>query len=601
MGKPGTGTRKYIRKKFLAISLAFFMLSIGAFPFLDQESNQSQIVPPNTGSLSGTRAPQTLETEHFTITFQEGMEMFATEAINIAEEIYPDAIQLANYTPDEKISIDIKGFQKFRCLANTGDYDGIHIVFQSEWSIDWASNWGNRGNLEPIIAHELHHVLLCQKFDVVNMLYSTLPWWYYDGLADYFSSGYSDDKLRNAYSMHTKYYLEEDELMMLDEMLDWGGYSGIQGYVEGFSVFTYIEETFGQQTMTSFIENSEKNQSVHDGFMGTFGQTQDQFQTEWLDWLHNNFTKDVVTDYTTFGEPLTNTTEAGLKIPTSWRDGRILYTSDIHGTMEIFSMNDNGTDIQRLTNNYYTIDTDAKYSHDASKIMFTSDRGMNFGVYIMDADGNNVTILVDDQYLNFAGSWSPGGDEVTFISNRAGNYDIYSMNTDGTGISQLTTDAGSDGNPVFSPSGEKLLFVSDRAGTFQLFIMDSDGSNVEQLTFFTGDVTTVNSISWSPDGKKVMFEVLGQYYSRSIHEMSLDDLEPVELIGPLSNTTYTNVRFPVWSEDAEEIVFTSAGEIYTYEVFESPSTSTDSILIFIGILLTTVIGALLVGVIRKYS
>ncbi len=605
MKKLGNGSSKHRGRLSIAIILVFFMLSIGIFSFLvpamDQDMNQGQIDIHDQDLIQGTRASQTMETEHFRITYEEGQESFAQKVIDTAEEIYPEASLLANHTLDTKLLISIPQCLQYTCWLNTGGYSGINIAFQSEWSVNWAYTWGTNGRVAPIIAHEVHHALLCKKLDVSNLMYSGLPWWYYDGLADYFSDQYYDGMLKDSNPATMSIYMEYDALKMLDDMTTWEGRLGSHGYVEGYSVFTYIAEEHGPEALSSFIENSERNQSVHDGFTLTFNMTQDEFQTLWLDWLANDYTKDIEWERTILGGPLTNTSADGTKIPTSWVDGRILYVSDKHGTLDIFSVKEDGTDIQRLTDNYDIIDTDARYSPDAGTIMFTSDRGEGHGVHLMDHDGSNVRALVDDQHLNFAGSWAPDGESMTFTSDRNGNYDIFSINKDGTAMEELTNDPGSDGNPIFSPDGKKIMFVSDRTGSFQIFMMDRDGENVEQVTDMAGDITSGTPLFWSPDGKNIIFEVKDSYL-QTMYTMSLDDLEPQVLFAPTGNTTGTNIRCPLWSEDGNSIVFPNYGEIFIYEVYEPvPSSNNDFILIFIGILLTTIIGTLLIWVIRKYS
>lgn len=51
-------------------------------------------------------------------------------------------------------------------------------------------------------------------------------------------------------------------------------------------------------------------------------------------------------------------------------------------------------------------------------------------------------------------AWSPDGSEITFDRDLGGvNFEIYLMNADGTGVRRLTNDPADDFAPAWSPAG----------------------------------------------------------------------------------------------------------------------------------------------------
>ena len=77
---------------------------------------------------------------------------------------------------------------------------------------------------------------------------------------------------------------------------------------------------------------------------------------------------------------------------------------------------------------------------------------------------------------------------MAFSSNRDGDFEIFVMNADGTEVTPLTQHSAGvfDGFPRWSPDGTHLAFHSNRDGVFQVFAMNADGTGVIQLTHAGG-------------------------------------------------------------------------------------------------------------------
>ena len=68
------------------------------------------------------------------------------------------------------------------------------------------------------------------------------------------------------------------------------------------------------------------------------------------------------------------------------------------------------------------------------------------------------------------------------MSKRDGNYEIYIMNADGSNVTRLTDNPAEDTFPSLSPDGKRIAFQSARDGYNEIYVMDSDGSKVTRLT-----------------------------------------------------------------------------------------------------------------------
>ena len=84
-------------------------------------------------------------------------------------------------------------------------------------------------------------------------------------------------------------------------------------------------------------------------------------------------------------------------------------------------------------------------------------------------------------------AWSPNCSKIAFHSDRDGSYEIYVMDADGTDITRLTNNPADDGDPTWSPDGEQIVFHSNRSGSFEIYVMNADGSGQTRLTNNTSD------------------------------------------------------------------------------------------------------------------
>ena len=182
-------------------------------------------------------------------------------------------------------------------------------------------------------------------------------------------------------------------------------------------------------------------------------------------------------------------------------NGRLSFTSHRDNNNEIYSMNADGSDVQRLTNN--ALDDDgAVWSPDGTKIAFGRQaQGSKYGVWVMNADGNDAHQLSPADADDATPSWSPDGSKLVFESFRTNEFEIWVMNVDGSGASNLTNNPGSwDNGPAWSPDGTKIAFYSYRDGNAEIYVMNSDGSNQTRLT---NNSVFDGAPKWSSDGSRI--------------------------------------------------------------------------------------------------
>lgn len=159
------------------------------------------------------------------------------------------------------------------------------------------------------------------------------------------------------------------------------------------------------------------------------------------------------------------------------------------------------------------------WSPDGKKIVFASNRDRNLEIYVMDIDGGKQIRLTDNKTRDSWPAWSPDGKKIVFESNRDENLEIYVMDADGKNQTRLTHNPSREAIPTWAPDGSKILFQSDRDGDWEIYTMNPNGTDERQLT--SNNAFDGNAF-WSPDGKQILFNSTRDVKNDQIYVMNAD-------------------------------------------------------------------------------
>lgn len=195
---------------------------------------------------------------------------------------------------------------------------------------------------------------------------------------------------------------------------------------------------------------------------------------------------------------------------------------------------------------------DPQFAPDGREIVFVSNRSGRSKLWIMDRDGGNPRLLVDDEGSESSPVWSPRGDRIAFSRGGEAGPDLWLVARSGGTPTRVTSDPEGERAAAWSPDGTRIAFLSDRAGHQDVWVADVASGEVRQLTFETNPWDEFRwAPEWSPDGRSIA------YVSNRSDPLE-DDLWVVDVASgdtrKLTSTAYV-MSNPIWSPDGRAIAF----------------------------------------------
>jgi Tol biopolymer transport system component len=151
---------------------------------------------------------------------------------------------------------------------------------------------------------------------------------------------------------------------------------------------------------------------------------------------------------------------------------------------------------------------DPSYSPDGKKIAFASNRSGTLEIYTINADGTGTFQVTHNNTANDRHpSYSPDGKKIAYAGkdgSQINDYEIYTINADGTGTFQVTHNDANDYHPSYSPDGQKIAYSGyddvvypghpAASKDFEIYTINADG--VGRRVKLTNDDTNDYEPSW---------------------------------------------------------------------------------------------------------
>jgi eukaryotic-like serine/threonine-protein kinase len=197
------------------------------------------------------------------------------------------------------------------------------------------------------------------------------------------------------------------------------------------------------------------------------------------------------------------------------------------------------------------------------QIAFASTRsGGNPQIYLSDLTGEDVLPLTNLPDGACQPAWSPDGSQLVFVSPCHRWTDVsepplkdtalYIINADGSNLTPLPTVPGGDFEPAWSPDGKRIAFSSLRDGRPLIYLLNLEDQSVTRLTEPTPDLDAARQPSWSPFNNQLAYAArrFGAYQIWTMTDTGQGQQQIVR-----SGPEFWDY-LPIWSPDAKTILFT---------------------------------------------
>ncbi|MGH9579688.1 MAG: DPP IV N-terminal domain-containing protein, partial [Terriglobales bacterium] len=177
------------------------------------------------------------------------------------------------------------------------------------------------------------------------------------------------------------------------------------------------------------------------------------------------------------------------------------------------------------------------------RLIYSSNASGNLDLWVMDADGANARQLTTHPAADIEPLVSPDGHTIVFSSFRTGSPNLWRMDPDGANLKRLTS-GDNDFAIDFSPDGKWLYFFSTKSGEPALWKLSLDGGNPSVA------IPGADRAALSPDGKLWEYSYLDpeQLRTRVV-------IRPVDGGEPLREFNIAQIVTIRWSRDGKGLTY----------------------------------------------
>ena len=474
---------------------------------------------------------QVLRTTHFDIYFYEQEREAAIQAGRMAERWYARLTEILQDSLRGRQPLILYAspshFRQTNTVSGLGEGTGgvtesfkRRIVLPFGVSLDESDH---------VIGHELVHAF---QYDIAGRsaggmgATATLPLWFIEGMAEYFSVGPVDAHT----AMWMRDAVQRDALPHIRQLDDPRYFP----YRYGQAFWAFVAGRYGDEVVGNMLRVAMRVRDPGLAILNVLKVEPDSLSAEWHAAIR-----------------------AAYAAPPGDTAPRLLAAqADQGATSALFTRQTTGG----------RLNVGPSLSPDGSRIVFLSERNrFAIDLYLADAETGRIIKTVTKtavdphleslQFIYSAGAWHPDGRRFAVAATVQGRpaLKIYDLTGGGEREVELR-DLDEIFNPSWSPDGNQVVFTAQVGGLTDLYIYDFGSSELRRLT---NDPYANLGPAWSPDGRRIAFATdrfgtdLAQL-SYGPYRIALIDVASGQLTALPAMSGGKQIN-PQWSEDGRSL------------------------------------------------
>ena len=159
----------------------------------------------------------------------------------------------------------------------------------------------------------------------------------------------------------------------------------------------------------------------------------------------------------------------------------------------LFIINVDGSNVRQLTSNS-DYEESPSWSPDGKHLLFTrqlriegdTSHAANGEIFKYDLSSGEETRMTKKPGFDSGARYSPDGKQIAFYGLENDLFNIYLMNADGTNLTNLTNDTTECYSPAWSPDGSWIAYTGGNASNYELWIINVRTGEKRQITYSEG-------------------------------------------------------------------------------------------------------------------
>ena len=247
---------------------------------------------------------------------------------------------------------------------------------------------------------------------------------------------------------------------------------------------------------------------------------------------------------------------------------KIISISLLKADYELWLSNKDGTEQVKLSARLAYSST-TSWSPDGEKVLFVQRDADKERIYVYNVITDDLKAIdIGEAEVEPDVSWSPDGRKILGVLKEKRRYGVFHVDIETQEVTILTENRGFHSQARWSPDGEKIVFVyrkpltsmfGDKSG---IYIMDTNGDNLRNL--IEGENYT--DLAWCPDSSFISYTKAEYsqadkkyYYGRFIYKIGKKS-RPIMIEG--GEKKFEDSSILVWSPDGEKLAFRECFSVY---------------------------------------